>query len=145
MNTIKLFIFMLISVTVAACRDSDPNVGKGVFKRVYERDGETYELIELQENKHFRQQFFQHGKLRFDNRGQWEYVPSNRGHSEKWRVGQALVIFTDWLSAEELLRRESLGDPADVSLIQKEESAAIVRDANRFAFDEDGGSDYKVQ
>lgn len=129
-----------------ACMDtnSSMNFSSGVYRRVYDRNVDVYELVELKDDGNiYIQKFYEHGKLRFSNTGKWTYINSNQDHSPKWPNGRSIILFSEWLSAEELLRHERLGVSSDPTTIKKEQVAAIVRDYRRFAFDEDGGSDYK--
>jgi hypothetical protein len=141
------FVFLLLSMTTICCssEQSNDNYYEGVYLRTYGRSASAYEQVKLLGNNRYTQDFYRDNELIFTNSGNWTFVNKNQGQSEKWPLGRRLVIFDNWFSADELLRRQSLGYSANPSDIKKETIAAIVRSKQRFAFDEDGGSDYVKQ
>ena len=138
-------LFIIPSMAMMSCSDDGSDFDEGVYKRIYSRDQAIHELVELQDGNRFQQSYYDDGRLRFVNVGSWQFVARNSGHAPKWPSGRSLILFSGWMSAEEILRRERLGDSVDASALTTEDVAALVRDRRRFAFDEDGGSDYKRQ
>lgn len=140
-----LLTLNLILIIGMGCMCDHPNTNfdTGVYQRIYGRDANIYELVDIRDESIFIQKFYEGGKLRFSNTGEWVYVSSNQNHSPKWPNGRSIVLLSEWISAEELLRLERLGESPDSAALRKDTVAAIVRDRQRFAFDEDGGSDYK--
>jgi len=138
-----LVISLLVIFMFTGCDVQFNEISSGVFVRKYSRNGNTYERIELGNSGKYEQAFYEDGVKVFSNGGKWKFVPSNSSHTAKWRAGTSIITFSDWISAEELLRMRELGEPKPADSLPKVDVVVVVRDRDRFAFDEDGGSDYK--